>query len=94
MPHELDQIIISSSGANFEKSLKKFRSKIIRAARFAGYGSEENQQVIDILSNVADHGDRAVAEYTEKFDGVKLTPGQFRIDFGLAEMNWRKLTGR
>ena len=51
----------------------------MRAARFAGYGSEENQQVIDILRNVADHGDRAVAEYTEKFDGVKLTPGQFRI---------------
>jgi len=51
----------------------------MRAARFAGYGSQENQQVIDILSNVADHGDRAVAEYTEKFDGVKLTPGQFRI---------------
>ncbi len=51
----------------------------MRAARFAGYGSDENQQVIDILSNVADHGDRAVAEYTEKFDGVKLTPGQFRI---------------
>jgi len=79
MPHELDQIIISSSGTNFEKSLKKFRSKMIRAARFAGYGSEENQQVIDILRKVADHGDKAVAEYTEKFDGVKLTPGQFRI---------------
>jgi len=80
MPHELDKIIISSSGANFEKSLKKFRSKMMRAASFAGHGSEENQQVIDILSNVADHGDKAVAEYTEKFDGVKLTPGQFRID--------------
>ncbi|MGB2864477.1 MAG: histidinol dehydrogenase [Sedimentisphaerales bacterium] len=79
MPHELDQIIISSSEADFEKSLKKFRSKMMRAARFAGYGSEENQQVIDILHNVADHGDKAVAEYTEKFDGVKLTPGQFRV---------------
>ena len=79
MPHELDQIIISSSQPNFKKSLKKFRSKMMRAACFAGYGSQENQQVIDILSNVADHGDRAVAEYTEKFDGVKLTPRQFRI---------------
>ena len=79
MPHELDKIIISSSQPDFEKSLKKFRSKMVRAALFAGYGSEENQQVIDILSNVAEHGDKAVAEYTEKFDGVKLTPGQFRI---------------
>jgi len=79
MPHELEQIIISSSGADFEKSLKKFCSKMKLAASFAGYGSEENQQVIDILRNVAEHGDRAVAEYTEKFDGVKLTPEQFRI---------------
>ena len=79
MPHELDQILISSAGADFEKRLKKFRSKMMRAARFAGYGSEENQQVVDILRNVADHGDKAVAEYTEKFDGVKLTPEQFRL---------------
>ncbi len=79
MPHELDQILISSAGADFEKRLKKFRSKMMRAARFAGYGSEENQQVIDILSSVADHGDKAVAEYTERFDGVKLTPDQFRV---------------
>ena len=79
MPHELDQIIISTSGADYKKSLKRFRSKMMRAARFAGYGSEENQQVIDILRNVADHGDKAVAEYTEKFDGVKLTPKQFRV---------------
>ena len=79
MPHELDQILISSAGADFEKKLKKFRSKMMRAARFAGYGSEENQQVIDILRSVADRGDKAVAEYTEKFDGVKLTPVQFRV---------------
>ncbi|HCO92446.1 MAG TPA: histidinol dehydrogenase [Phycisphaerales bacterium] len=79
MPHELDQILISSAGADFEKRLKKFRSKMMRAARFAGYGSEENQQVIDILRNVADRGDKAVAEYTEKFDGVKLVPEQFRV---------------
>jgi len=52
---------------------------MMRAARFAGYGSEENQQVVDILRNVADHGDKAVAEYTKKFDGVKLTPVQFRV---------------
>jgi histidinol dehydrogenase len=79
MPHELDQILISSSGTDFEKRLKKFRSKMMRAAHFAGYGSEENQQVIDILRNVADRGDKAVAEYTKKFDGVKLTPEQFRV---------------
>ena len=79
MPHGLDQILISSSQPGFEKKLAKFRSNLMLAARFAEYGSEENQRVVEILRNVADRGDLAVAEYTEKFDGVKLTPGQFRV---------------
>jgi histidinol dehydrogenase len=79
MPHELNKILICSSQPDYEKSLKKFRSKMTQSAHFADYGSEENQQVIDILRNVAEHGDRAVAEYTEKFDGVKLKPEEFRV---------------
>ncbi len=79
MPHELDRILISCSESDFDRKMEKLRSKLEEAARFAGYGSEENQQVVDILSAVAAHGDKAVAEYTKKFDGVKLTPGQFRI---------------
>ena len=79
MPHELNKILICSSQPDYKKSLKKFRSKMMKAARFADYGSEENQQVIDILRNVNDHGDKAVVEYTEKFDGVKLRPEEFRI---------------
>ncbi len=79
MPHELDKILISCSDADFEKRVQKLRSEMMLAARFAGYGSEENEQVIDILRDVADHGDKAVAKYTEKFDGVKLKPDQFRV---------------
>ena len=79
MPHELDRILIFCSDADFDKKMRKLRSKMVTAARFAGYGSEENQQVVDILSAVTEHGDKAVAQYTEKFDGVKLKPGQFRI---------------
>jgi histidinol dehydrogenase len=79
MPNELDKILICSSRPDYKKSLKKFRLKMTRAAHFADYRSEENQQVIDIISNVAEHGDRAVSEYTEKFDGVKLKPDEFRV---------------
>ncbi len=79
MPHELDKILISMSQPDFEKRIGKFRSNMMLAARFADYGSKENRQVIDILRNVARRGDQAVAEYTEKFDGVKLTPKQFRV---------------
>jgi histidinol dehydrogenase len=79
MPQELDRILICCSDAGFDRKMRKLRSKMAEAARFAGYGSQENQQVVDILSAVADRGDKAVAEYTKKFDGVKLTPAQFRI---------------
>ena len=79
MPHELDQILISTSEADFEERMGKFRSKMVLAARFANYGSRENRQVLDILRNVAERGDTAVAEYTEKFDGIKLASDQFRI---------------
>lgn len=79
MPHGLDQILILSSQPAFEKKLAKFRSKLMLAARFAEYGSEEHQRVVEILRNVADRGDQAVAEYTEKFDGVKLSAEEFRV---------------
>jgi histidinol dehydrogenase len=79
MPNELNKILICPSQSDYKKNLKKFRSKMARAARFADYGSDENQQVIDILRNVAEHGDRAMSEYTEKFDRVKLKPDEFRV---------------
>lgn len=79
MPHELNKILIYSTQPDYKKNLKKFRSKMTKAARFANYGSEENQQVIDIIHNVAEHGDKAIAEYTEKFDDVKLRPDDFRV---------------
>ena len=79
MPHELDKILIFASKPDFEKRIGKFRSTIMRAARSTGFTSRENKQVTDILRNVIKRGDQAIAEYTEKFDGVKLAPEQFRI---------------
>ena len=79
MPQELDKILIYSSGAGFEKRMRKLRSNIMLTARFAGYGSKESKKVIEILRNVAERGDKAVAEYTDKFDGIKLAPEQFRV---------------
>lgn len=79
MPNELDKILISSSKPDFEKRMGKYRSTVTQAARSAGFTSRESKQVTDILRNVIKHGDRAIAEYTEKFDGIKLAPEQFRI---------------
>jgi histidinol dehydrogenase len=37
------------------------------------------RSVAELLSNIRANGDAAIAEYAEKFDGVKLTPEQFRV---------------
>ncbi len=79
MPLELDKILISCCDADFEKKMQKLRSELTRAARFADYGSRENQRVVNILRDVADHGDKALAKYTAEFDQVELKPDQFRV---------------
>jgi histidinol dehydrogenase len=48
----------------------------------AGYLKDRGdfaETVRGIVADVADRGDMAVAEYTEKFDKVKLTASEFRI---------------
>ena len=79
MPQELDRILMCSSRPGFEKKMERFRSALAQAARLDGEESKANQQVADILRNVFGRGDKAVAEYTEKFDEVQLRPDQFRI---------------
>ncbi|MBA7636709.1 Histidinol dehydrogenase [subsurface metagenome] len=78
MPHELDKILISYEHPDFESKLSKLRFAVVHAARFR-IDSEENEQLRDIVKEVMKRGDKAVAEYTGKFDGVKLTPEQFCI---------------
>ena len=76
MPHELDKILISSSQPDFAESSVHIREAVFKATHF-DYSKEK--QLDNILDQVAKRKDSAVAEYTEKFDGVKLTPEQFRI---------------
>ncbi len=78
MSDELDQILISYKQANFEKRVTALRAQAILASRFKT-GDEKNEQLNEIFSEIAKRGNTAVAEFTEKFDGVKLTPSQFRV---------------
>ncbi|MHC4631556.1 MAG: histidinol dehydrogenase, partial [Planctomycetota bacterium] len=78
MPHELDKILISSSHPTFGDMLSKLRFSVVHATRFR-IDSPENEQLKDIVKDVMKRGDKAVAEYTEKLDDVKLTPEQFDI---------------
>ncbi len=76
MPHELDKILIKHDQPDFEERFIEIRAAVFRATHLSG---EKEQQLNTIFNEVTQRGDEAVADYTEKFDGVKLTPEQFRI---------------
>jgi len=79
VPHELDKILISSSLPDFETMLSRLRFAVVHAARFK-IDSKESEQLRSIIKDVMKRQDEAVSEYTEKLDGVKLTPQQFRVN--------------
>jgi histidinol dehydrogenase len=89
VPHELDQILISESQPDFKKRLEGFFFSKAGLAAFGigdmwdedGKLNEESKfiQAIRILIKVMNEGDKAVTEYTEKFDDVCLTPQQFKV---------------
>jgi histidinol dehydrogenase len=79
MNPSLPDLILLSSDPDFETRLRKLRAEMLQAARLAGPDSEQNRTVVQILRDVAERGDAAVAEYTKKFDAAALEPAQFRI---------------
>jgi len=82
--HELDKLLISYEQPDFKERLRKFLHSKAGLSHF-GMGTphiENRRKVEEILDEfVKDEGrsDELLAKYTEKFDGVKLTPDQFRI---------------
>jgi len=77
----LNQILITHEHADF---YNKLESCYMKLAELAYFGDGENhianrKKVIEILGKVAKDGDNAVAEFTEQFDKVKLTPEQFKV---------------
>ncbi len=76
MANELDKILIKYDQQDFMERFVESRAAVIVTTHL---DSEKNKQLDAIINEVERRGDEAVAEYTEKFDGVKLTPEQFRI---------------
>ncbi len=84
MPHELDKILISSGLPKpvFEERLNNL---FLFKAGMSHFGlgprhTKNRQKVEAILRDVVESKDEAIVKYTEEFDGVKLTPKQFRVD--------------
>jgi histidinol dehydrogenase len=77
LPNELDNLLVSYDQPDFDKELEKLRISTLHAAWF--HDNSDRDKVKDIVEDISKRGDEAVAEYTEKFDGIKLTPAEFRI---------------
>jgi histidinol dehydrogenase len=90
MSQELDQILISASEPDFEARLGRLRFEVVDATRFK-IGSKEYEQVRRIVQDVAARKNAAVREYTERFDGVELTPEQFKVNRNELEKAHKKI---
>jgi histidinol dehydrogenase len=78
MSDKLDQILILSSQPDFKERLEELRKSTLYASWFRD-DIGERDKVRNVVEDVSKRGDEAVAEYTKKFDGVELTPEQFRV---------------
>ena len=82
MGGELKDILISCDQPGFKGNVREDYQLELAGKVFFGVGpthAENRQKVVDIIGAVITRGDEAVSEFTEKFDGVKLTPEQFRV---------------
>lgn len=60
---------------------KSFNSKIAQLLRSSSLFDETVvQSATDIIADVRQRGDRALIDFTQKFDGARLTPGMLRIE--------------
>jgi histidinol dehydrogenase len=64
--------IFKEKRADINKFLLKMRSRL-------GFGAEEENVVREIINNVNKDGDKAIIEYTKKFDGINITPKEFKL---------------
>lgn len=78
MKNGLNQIVISQTGEDFKKHLSQLRQKIVLSAGLET-DTKRDAQLKEIISQVRLRQDEAVAEFTEKFDGVTLKPSEFLV---------------
>ena len=57
----------------------EFEREMAALYRRPAYPPEAEKSAAEIIADIRKNGDKAVAKYAEKFDGVKLTPAEFRV---------------
>ena len=70
---------MSVAQTGFNRRLADFRRRVLAAGRFAAFGSQEAATLAAVHRAIIERGDAAVAEFTERFDKVVLSPERFRV---------------
>ncbi|MGD9109370.1 MAG: histidinol dehydrogenase [Phycisphaerales bacterium] len=78
MNNSLDDIVILSSSPDFKQRISQLRKSLLEATYFVP-GDDRHKQLLEIINAVKVRGNAAVIEYTEKFDGVRLTAEELLI---------------
>ena len=78
MTTKFDDILLQTTNADYPNRIQRLRSEH-SMSEFLKNHSELAETVRQIVADVAQRGDAAVSEYTEKFDNVKLIPSKFRV---------------
>lgn len=87
---QFNDIVMIASEAGFEAKMQRLRREHSMSA-FLNAKSDLAATVRQIVADVAQRGDAAVAEYTERFDKIKLSPSAFRISADALEAAHRQL---
>ncbi len=79
MAGNLAKILILSSDNQWHQKITDLHKKLFEASYFLP-GDERYEQLMKILDAVRKQQDQALVEFTDKFDKVKLTASQFRVN--------------
>ncbi len=79
MSEGLEELLILGSQPEGKAKIARLRVEMLGAARSSGQDSEQNRTVVEVLRNIIERGDEAVAAYTERFDRVSLGADQFQV---------------
>lgn len=75
---QFEAILLKTSDPDYPSRLQRLRTEH-SMSEFLKSRGDFAETVRAIVADVADRGDAAVTEYTEKFDNVKLEPSEFRV---------------
>lgn len=92
MYSKIDSILIESGQSDFKQKM----DRVHKEHSMAGWLKNNTviaERVRGIVAEVAERGDEAVCEFTERFDGVKLSPQRLRVEASELETAHKQIDG-